>query len=69
MIRLSRLNGTEFHLNPDLVETVESCPDTVVTLSDGKKYVVSESPEAIVDAIVAFRRRILVGGGRRGRGR
>lgn len=59
MIRLTRLNGTEFYLNPDLVETVESCPDTVITMSDGKKYVVREGPEEIVDAIVAYRRRIM----------
>jgi flagellar protein FlbD len=43
VILLSRLNGVQFALNPDLIERAEATPDTVVTLVDGTKYVVSES--------------------------
>jgi len=48
MITVTRLNGGAFALNPDLVERVESTPDTVITLVDGTKYVVRESVEEIV---------------------
>ena len=40
MIKVSRLDGKEFVLNALLIETVESVPDTVVTLTNGRKYVV-----------------------------
>ena len=43
MIRVTRLNGERFALNPDLIERVEGHPDTVAFLVDGTKYVVKES--------------------------
>jgi len=39
MIVLTRLNGPSFALNPDLIERIESTPDTVITLVDGAQYV------------------------------
>jgi flagellar protein FlbD len=48
MITVSRFHGPAFALNPDLIERVESTPDTVITLVDGTKYVVQESVEEIV---------------------
>jgi flagellar protein FlbD len=51
MITVTRLNGGAFALNPDLVERVETTPDTVITLVDGAKYVVRESVEEIIAAI------------------
>jgi flagellar protein FlbD len=59
MIWVTRLNGTEMVVNADLIETVESTPDTVLTLVDGKKYVVHESPRQVVDEIRAYRASIL----------
>lgn len=59
MIQLTRLSGTTFLLNADLIERVDSTPDTVITLVDGKKYVVSETAAEVVDAIVAFRGEIV----------
>lgn len=55
MITLTRLSGSVFLLNADLIERVDSTPDTVITLVDGKKYVVSESMGDVLDAVVAFR--------------
>ena len=43
MIRLTRLSGSELYLNADLICSVEAHPDTVVTLVDGKHYVVVDS--------------------------
>lgn len=55
MITLTRLSGSVFLLNADLIERVDSTPDTIITLVDGKKYVVAESMGQVLDAIVAFR--------------
>ncbi|MER3452817.1 MAG: hypothetical protein C4344_03895 [Acidimicrobiia bacterium] len=59
MIWVTRLNGSEIVVNADLIEIVESTPDTVLTLVDGKKYVVHESAEEIIDRIRAYRASIL----------
>ena len=59
MISVTRLNGTEIVVNADLIETVESTPDTVITLVDGKKYVVHETTEAVIERIRMFRASIL----------
>ncbi|UDY24061.1 flagellar FlbD family protein [Nocardioides sp. Kera G14] len=59
MITLTRLSGSQFLLNADLIERVDSTPDTVITLVDGKKYVVSESIGDVLDAVVAYRGEIV----------
>jgi flagellar protein FlbD len=59
MITLTRLSGTTFALNSDLIERVDATPDTVVTLVDGKKYVVTDSLEDIVSAVRRHRGEVL----------
>jgi flagellar protein FlbD len=59
VIRLTRLNGSEVYLNADLVATVESHHDTVVTLVDGKTYVVLETAEQVVARITTYRAAVL----------
>jgi flagellar protein FlbD len=59
MITLTRLTGAPFALNPDLVERVDSTPDTVITLVDGTKYLVAESLQAVADSIIAYRASII----------
>lgn len=59
MIIVSRLNGERFGVNAEHVERVEETPDTVLTLVDGKKYLVRESLEDIIGLIVSYRARIL----------
>ena len=59
MIRVTRLNGERFALNPDLIERVEGHPDTVAFLVDGTKYVVKESVDEVLDEIREYRARIL----------
>jgi flagellar protein FlbD len=61
MITLHRLghNTEQLHLNPDLITTVEANPDTVVTLTTGSKFLVSESPEDIAEAVREWRAGIL----------
>lgn len=61
MIRLHRLGHPEepFHLNPDLILTVEATPDTVVTLTTGTKLVIAEAPDVVVEQIRAWRGSVL----------
>jgi flagellar protein FlbD len=59
MIRLTRLNRESFYLNPDLIQEMETTPDTVLTLSSGVRVVVQDAPERVIDEIVEFKRRIL----------
>jgi flagellar protein FlbD len=61
VIALTRLNGSVFVLNADLIETIEATPDTVISLVTGKKYVVREKVEEVIDRIVEFRRKTGVG--------
>jgi flagellar protein FlbD len=61
MIRLTRLNHAPMILNSDLIEYIESTPDTVITLTTGQKLMVSETADEVVRQIVDFRRSILAG--------
>ena len=56
MIRLTRINRQPIILNSDLVEHLESTPDTVITMTSGQKLVVLESTDEIVKRILEFRR-------------
>jgi len=58
MIKLKRLNGKEFVLNCELIETAEATPDTVVTTIEGNKYVVIESIDEIIQKVIEYRRKI-----------
>ena len=55
MIALRRINGKEFVLNVDFIESVESTPDTVVTLTTGKKILVRNSIEDIVRKTIKYK--------------
>jgi flagellar protein FlbD len=59
VIRLTRLSGYELYLNADLICSVEAHPDTVVTLVDGKHYVVTETTTEVVEAVTRFRATVL----------
>jgi len=61
MIQLTRLNNQPLVVNSDLIKTIESAPDTVITLLNGEKIVVRETGEKILARIVEFRRRVLDG--------
>lgn len=54
MIKLTRLNGSVYVLNSDLIETVEATPDTVITTVDGKKYVCRESVDEVIRKVIEF---------------
>lgn len=54
MIQVSRLNGSHFYINPMMIEFFEETPDIVITLVNGKKYVVKEKQEELNKKIVDF---------------
>ena len=56
VIRLTRIDGTVFYLNPDLIEVLEASHDTHVTLTNGHRYVCAEAPDTLVERIAEFRR-------------
>ena len=47
MIEITKLNGTRILINPDLIEIIESTPDTVISLTTGRKIIVKESRQEI----------------------
>jgi len=60
MIKLTRFNGTSFVLNAELIECVESTPDTVLTTTNGKKMVVVESVDDIIEKVLQYKAKILL---------
>ncbi len=56
MIDVTRLNGAEVTINSDLIETVEETPDTVITLTTGKKLIVKESRQEVKNLVKSFKR-------------
>jgi len=61
MINLTRMNDSTYTLNCELIEMIEETPDTVVTLTSGKKFVVKESRSDIVRLVEEYKRRIFLG--------
>jgi flagellar protein FlbD len=62
MIALRRLNNDTVMVNPDLIEFLESTPDTVVTLTSGNKFVVRDTMDEVREKIIEFKRRIYLEG-------
>ena len=58
MIALRRLNNEAIMVNPDLIESLEATPDTVVTLTSGNKLLVRDSMDEVREKIIEFKRRI-----------
>ena len=58
MIKLTRLNREPFVLNADLIEHLESTPDTVISLITGQKLMVLESADEVVGRVIEYRRAV-----------
>ena len=58
MIDVTRMNGKQFTLNSDLIETIEETPDTVLTLTTGKKIIVKESRQKVKILVKLYRKEI-----------
>jgi len=60
MIRVTTLTGRTLWVNAELIATLEETPDTIITLTTGRKLVVAESARELVDRFIAYRRRTLL---------
>lgn len=62
MIKLAKMKSQdEFVLNAELIETVEETPDTVITLTNGKKLLVEESMDEVIRKVMDYRRALYRG--------
>jgi len=60
VIKVTRLKSQEeFILNAELIETIEETPDTVITLTSGRKLIVEDPMDQIVRKIMDYRRAII----------
>ena len=59
MIKVTKINGQQFFINCDLMEFIESTPDTIISLTTGKKVIVRESAAEVIDKIVEYKSKIL----------
>ncbi|MFE6967048.1 flagellar FlbD family protein [Agromyces sp. NPDC057679] len=59
MIVVTRLNGTTFAVNPDLIERIQASPDTTLFLVDGTTYNILEPLADVIDLIAGHRARVL----------
>lgn len=57
MILVTRLNGQEVYVNADQVLFLESTPETILTLQNGKKVTVKETIPQVIDRVVEFKAR------------
>ena len=61
MINLTRINDTSIVLNAELIEFVEANPDTIISLSNGHKYLVKDTVDEVVKKVKEYKRSILIG--------
>jgi flagellar protein FlbD len=59
MIVVTRLNNSQFAINPDLIERIHANPDTTLVMVDGAKYIVTESMDQVIDKIAHYRARVI----------
>ena len=59
MIDVTAMTNKEFILNADHIEKIEEVPETLITLTNGKKYIVLESVEEVVDKVLKYKNKIV----------
>ncbi|GMO48460.1 MAG: flagellar FlbD family protein [Termitinemataceae bacterium] len=58
MIIITQLSGREYYINPHQIESIDSKPDTTIVMLSGKKIVVKEKPQEVLERIIAYRKQI-----------
>lgn len=61
MIELTKINDVKITVNADIIEMVEETPDTVITLTTGKKIIVKESRQEVSNLVILYRKEIFCG--------
>ena len=60
MITVTKINDRDIVVNCDLIELIESTPDTTLTTTTGRKIIVLESVEEVIDKVIEYKRRISI---------
>ncbi|GMQ60481.1 flagellar FlbD family protein [Vallitalea sediminicola] len=58
MIYVTKLNSEEIVINSDLIEVIEETPNTIITLTTGKKIILKDSSKEIIDKVIKYKRKI-----------
>jgi flagellar protein FlbD len=58
LITITKLNDKEMVINSDLIESIEAMPDTTVTMTTGRKYIIKTSIDEMLEKVIEFRRQI-----------
>ena len=58
MVAITKLNEQEMIINCDLIELIESTPDTTITMTTGRKVIVKESVDNLLDKIITYKKRL-----------
>ncbi len=59
MIEVTKMNEKKVVVNAELIESIEETPDTVITLSNGKKVIVKESRQEVKNLVILYKKEIL----------
>jgi len=60
MIKLTGMNKKEFYLNADHIEKLEEVPESIITLTNGKKYIVLEELDEVIRRVIEYKRKIYI---------
>lgn len=58
MITVNRINGKDIIVNAELIEFIETTPDTIITTTTGKKLFVKDTPQEVIEKVIEYRRKI-----------
>lgn len=58
MIKVTKLKGEAFYINPHLIEFVEATPDTIVRMMSDRRIIIKETPEELLEKVIEYRRKI-----------
>lgn len=58
MIKVNKINNVEIVINAEFIESIESTPDTTITLSTNKKIIVTQSVDDVIDKVIEYKQNI-----------
>lgn len=58
MIDITRMNGIKLTINAELIETIEQTPDTIITMTTGRKFIVKESRQEVKNLVILYKKEI-----------
>jgi len=58
MIKVKKINGRDLIINAELIEFIEKTPDTIISMTTGKKIIVKDTSEELIKKVIEYRREI-----------